>query len=39
MPAARPFRVLVADSIEAEGLAALKAGGLEVDARKGLDEP
>ena len=39
MPASRPFRVLVADSIESEGLAALRAGGLEVDARKGLDEP
>ncbi|HKE02319.1 MAG TPA: phosphoglycerate dehydrogenase [Planctomycetota bacterium] len=37
MPAA-PFRVLVADSIEAEGIAALKAAGLAVDARKGLDE-
>ncbi|HET6164049.1 MAG TPA: phosphoglycerate dehydrogenase [Planctomycetota bacterium] len=39
MPASRPFRVLVADSIESEGLAALRAGGLEVDARRGLDEP
>jgi len=38
MPAARPFRVLVADPIESEGLAALRAGGLEVDARNGLDE-
>ena len=32
------FRVLVADSIEAEGLAALREAGLEVDARAGLDE-
>lgn len=32
------FRVLVADTIEAEGLAALREAGLEVDARSGLDE-
>ncbi len=32
------FRVLVADKIEAEGLAALAAAGLSVDARGGLDE-
>jgi D-3-phosphoglycerate dehydrogenase len=32
------FRVLVADSIEAEGLTALLSAGLEVDARKGLDD-
>jgi D-3-phosphoglycerate dehydrogenase / 2-oxoglutarate reductase len=33
------FRVLVADTIEAEGIAALEAAGLAVDARSGLDEP
>jgi D-3-phosphoglycerate dehydrogenase len=32
------FRVLVADPIEAEGIAALRAGGLEVESRQGLSE-
>jgi len=32
------FRVLVADPIEAEGVAALRAGGLEVEQRQGLGE-
>ena len=32
------FRVLVADPIEAEGVAALRAGGLEVELRQGLAE-
>jgi D-3-phosphoglycerate dehydrogenase len=32
------FRVLVADPVEAEGLAALRAAGLDVDVRAGLDE-
>jgi D-3-phosphoglycerate dehydrogenase len=38
MAAAPNFRVLVADPIEVEGIEALKAAGLQVDARRSLDE-
>ncbi len=38
MPSLATFRVLVADPIEEEGIAALRAAGLVVDVRKGLTE-